>query len=190
MSLRITGKHMDIGDSLRGKIEDRISAAVSKFFDGGFSGKVTIEKTSGQFKTDCTVHLDTGIALQASGNEHDAVASFEAAAERIEKRLRRYKRRLKDHHGQNGVQNLQDFAYTVMEAPQEEQEVPEDYSPAIVAEITKTVSTQTVAMAVMQLDLTDEPVHLFKNASNGAVNVVYRRNDGNIGWIDPSSAKS
>lgn len=190
MSLRITGKHMDIGDSLRGRIEDRISAAVAKFFDGGFSGQVVIEKRGNIFRTDCNVHLDTGIALQSTGKEHDATASFDAAAERVEKRLRRYKRRLKDHHSNAAASAPYDAAYTVMAPIEDEEEIPTDYNPVIIAETTKPVVTLTVAMAVMQLDLSDEPVQVFKNAANGAVNVVYRRNDGNIGWIDPSSQTS
>ncbi len=186
MSLRITGLHMDIGDSLRGRIEDRIDNAVAKYFDGGFSGHVTIEKFSSGFRTDCLINLDTGMMLQATGQEHDPTASFNAAAERIEKRLRRYKRRLKDHHTKAEVP--QDAAYVIMESPEEEEEIATDFAPVIIAESSTSIRTQTVAMAVMQLDLMDGPVHLFKNAANGGLNVVYRRGDGNIGWIDPEAA--
>lgn len=186
MNLRITGLHMELGDSLRARIEDRINDAVSKYFDGGFSGHVNVEKTATGFQSECLINLDTGMMLQATGREKDATASFDAAAERIEKRLRRYKRRLKDHHAH--AETPQDAAYMVMQSPEEEEEIPSDFSPAIIAETSTTIRTQTVAMAVMQLDLMDGPVHLFKNAVNGAVNIVYRRNDGNIGWIDPSTA--
>jgi ribosomal subunit interface protein len=176
---------MELGDSLRNRIEDRINDAVSKYFDGGFGGHVYVEKTASGFRSECLINLDTGMMLQASGQEMDATASFDAAAERIEKRLRRYKRRLKDHHTNAGAQ--QDAAYMIMQSPEEEEEIATDFNPIIIAESTTTIRTQTVAMAVMQLDLMDGPVHLFKNAANGAVNIVYRRNDGNIGWIDPSS---
>ncbi|MEM7299861.1 MAG: ribosome-associated translation inhibitor RaiA [Pseudomonadota bacterium] len=190
MSLRISGKHMDVGDALRSRIDSDISAAVEKYFDGGFSGHVTIEKQSGVFETDCALHLDTGMILQARGKEHDPIASFEAAYTRVEKRLRRYKRRLKDHHANAGTSKQEEFAYTVMAAPEEEEEVPTDFSPAVIAETKKKVNTQTVAMAVMQLDLMDEPVHIFRNAGNGTINMVYRRSDGNIGWVDPSSLEN
>lgn len=188
MSFRITGLHMDIGDSLRGRINDRIHDAVGKYFDGGFSGHVTVEKLNSTFRTECLINLDTGMMLQATGQESDATASFDAAAERIEKRLRRYKRRLKDHHSK--AEMPQDAAYVVMESPEEEEEMPTDFSPVIIAESSTSIRTQTVAMAVMQLDLMDGPVHLFKNAGNGSLNVVYRRTDGNIGWIDPTAVNS
>jgi len=186
MALRISGKHMDIGESLNARIEDRISEAVDKYFGHGFSGRVTMEKQGSFFTTDITLHLDSGIDLQASARENDPHASFDKAGERIEKRLRRYKRRLKDHY--NGQTNDgAAAAYTVMSMPDENEEVAEDFAPTVVAESSLTVRTQTVAMAVMQLELMDQPVNVFKNAANGSVNVVYRRSDGNIGWVDPSS---
>ncbi len=185
MSLRISGKNMDIGDTLRERIEYRIDEAVSKFFDGGYSGHVTVEKSGSGFGCDCMVHLDTGIILQATANMGNATACFDAAAERVEKRLRRYKRRLKDHHN-NASRDIGDAAYVVMEAPEADEEIPENFSPVTIAESSKQILLQSVADAVMQLDLTDEPVIVFTNASNNQVNVVYRRSDGNIGWIDPA----
>jgi ribosomal subunit interface protein len=186
MNLRITGKNMDIGDSLRQKIEDRIDEAVSKYFDGGYSGHVTVEKSGSGFNCDCMVHLDTGIVLQAKADMGDAIACFDAAAERVEKRLRRYKRRLKDHHNNRNSRSMGDASYVVMESPEPEMEIPENFSPVTIAESSKQIRTQSVADAVMQLDLTDEPVIVFTNAANDQVNVVYRRSDGNIGWIDPA----
>ncbi|MCY6382778.1 ribosome hibernation-promoting factor, HPF/YfiA family [Hoeflea prorocentri] len=190
MSLRVSGKHMEIGETFRTRIEDRIGDAVTKYFDGGFSGQVTVEKSGSRFSTDCLVHLDTGASLQATGQAQEPQASFDAAAERVEKRLRRYKRRLKDHHAGNHA-NSAEVAYRVMDSgPQDEEEVPEDYAPAIVAESSKIIKTMTVAGAVMALDMTDNPVFVFRNAGNNEVNVVYRRNDGNIGWIDTADIKS
>lgn len=186
MTLRISGKHMDVGDSLKGKIEDRINDAVDKYFGHGFSGHVNLEKQGAFFVCDCMLRLDSGVTLQASGKETDAHASFDRAAERIEKRLRRYKRKLKDHHHKNADDDRA-AAYAVMTTPDEDEEVEEDFAPLVVAESSVTVRTQTVAMAVMQLEMMDEPVNVFKNAANGTVNVVYRRSDGNIGWVDPSS---
>lgn len=188
MSLRISGKHMNIGDALSERIQDRIGEAVAKYFDGGFSGQVTIEKSTRGFDCDCAVHLDTGVVLQASAKSHDATASFEDAADRIEKRLRRYKRRLKDHHANQRSPQADEAAYTVMSAPDEEEEVAEDFAPVVVAEMSTSIRLQSVAQAVMQLDLTDKPVIVFTNAANGRINVVYRRTDGNVGWIDPAKA--
>ena len=188
MSLRISGKHMDVGEALTGRIEDRIGDAVEKYFGHGFSGHVTMEKQGSFFIADCLLNLDSGVTLQASAREPDAHASFEKAAERIEKRLRRYKRKLKDHHSNGGTPEQISAAYTVMSTPADDEEVGEDFAPLVVAEGATSVRTQTVAMAVMQLELMDEPVNVFKNAANGSVNIVYRRSDGNVGWIDPAAA--
>jgi ribosomal subunit interface protein len=187
MTLRISGKQMDIGDSLKGKIEDRINFAVEKYFGHGFNGRVTMEKQGSFFICDCLLNLDSGITLQTSAREADAHVSFDRAADRIEKRLRRYKRKLKDHHPGNAAEDQSAVAYSVMSTPDEDEEITEDFSPLVVAESSKTVRTQTVAMAVMQLELMDQPVNVLKNAASGDVNVVYRRADGNIGWVDPSS---
>jgi ribosomal subunit interface protein len=187
MSLRISGKHMEIGDAFRTRIEDRIGEAVDKYFDGGFTGHVTVEKAGSRFSADCLVHLDTGTVLQATGAAKEPQSAFDAAAERVEKRLRRYKRRLKSHHIGNGEAAM-DIAYRVMEPlGDSEDDVPDDYAPAIVAESSVSLRTMSVASAVIQLDMKDNPVFVFRNAGNDQVNIVYRRPDGNIGWIDPSS---
>jgi ribosomal subunit interface protein len=183
MSLQITGKHMNIGESLSQRIEDRIADAVAKYFDGGYAGHVTLEKAGNAFECDCTVHLDTGVVLQATARGHEPVACFDDASERIEKRLRRYKRKLKDHRQQSRL--IGQAIYTVVAAPQEEDEIAEDYAPVTVAESATELNTLTVAQAVMELDLTDRPLVVFTNAANGNTNVVYWRSDGNIGWIDP-----
>jgi ribosomal subunit interface protein len=186
MSLRISGKHMEIGDAFRTRIEGRIGEAIDKYFDGGFSGRVNVIKSGSRFTADCMIHLDSGMELQATGDAQEPTAAFEAAADRFEKRLRRYKRRLKSHGpGANG--NATDIAYTVVAAvADDEEEVPEDYAPAIVAESTVALRTMSVASAVIELDTKDSPVFVFRNAGNDHVNIVYRRADGNIGWIDPS----
>lgn len=191
MSVRVSGKHMEIGDTFRSRIEDAIQGAVGKYFDGGFSSQVTVEKSGSRFTADCKVHLDTGIVLQASGEAQEPQVSFDISADRIEKRLRRYKRRLKDHHNGNGQDAFAEVAYRVVtSSPEDDEELPSDYAPAVVAESSKQLRTMTVASAVMALDLTDDPVLIFKNAGNNALNVVYRRNDGNIGWIDAASTNS
>jgi ribosomal subunit interface protein len=188
MSLRISGKHMELGDSFRSQISSRIGNAIDKYFDGGFSGNVVVEKSGSRYAADCNLHLDSGVMLQAEGQAQDPQGAFEKAFERIEKRLRRYKRKLKDRH----VDQVQpdDISYRVMESVSEEDdiEVSADYAPAIVAESTVALKTMSVAAAVMELDMKDSPVFVFRNASNKHVNIVYRRNDGNIGWIDSSAA--
>ena len=186
MNLRISGKHMDIGDAFRERIEARIGEAVDKYFDGGFSGRVTVEKSGSRYAADCVIHIDTGLVLQGTGQAQEPQAAFDAAAERIEKRLRRYKRRLKSHNTCSDRET--DIAYRVM-APvaEDEDEVPEDYAPAVVAESRMTLRTMSVASAVIELDTKDSPVYVFRNAGNDQVNIVYRRPDGNIGWIDASA---
>jgi ribosome hibernation promoting factor len=185
MGLQISGKNLDIGEALRTHVEGRIGDAVEKYFDGGFAGHVTVEREGSGFKADCTLHLDTGIVLQARGKSQEVYQSFDQAAERIEKRLRRYKRRLKEHHAHR-PEAAESAASYIIAAPDEDGEVAADDSPAIIAEETTNLDTMTVGRAVMTMDLTDAPVLVFRNAAHGGVNVVYRRADGHIGWVDPS----
>lgn len=189
MSLRIAGKHMDIGESFRGRIDGRVNEMVGKYFGGRFSGHVTMLKDGSRFSADCMVNLDSGMTLQAAGEGHEPTAAFELAADRLETRLRRYKSRLKAHPAGAGNESV-DISYRVM-APlaEEEEEMAADYSPAIVAELSLALKTMSVASAVIELDTKESPVFVFRNAGNQEINIVYRRPDGNIGWIDPSSAK-
>lgn len=190
MGVRVSGKHMEIGDSFRQRIEDRVGQTVTKYFEGGYSGQVTVEKSGSRFAADYRVHLDTGVVLHAAGQANDPQASFDAAAERIEKRLRRYKHKLKDHHSGNSNGLPAEIAYTVMDAvPDEDDEISEDFAPTIVAESSKSIRTMSVASAVIALDMTDEPLVMFRSPGKQQLNIVYRRNDGNIGWIDASSLK-
>lgn len=186
MSLQISGKHMNIGDTLTARIQDRLDEAVSKYFPGGYRGHVTLEKQGSRFACECIIHLDSSADLQGTSNDVDPTAAFETAADKIEKRLRRYKRRLKDHHGNAAKAARAEAAYAIVEAPAEEEEMPEEYNPVIIAESLTSIETQSVAEAVMKLDLIDTPVVVFNNAGNGKTNVVYRREDGNIGWVDPT----
>ena len=190
MKLRISGKHMDIGDAFRTRITDRVGEAIGKYFDRGFSGHVTVIKSGSRYSADCMIRLDSGASLQATGDAQDPTLAFEAAADRLETRLRRYKRRLKSHNSGNGNGEITDIAYTVM-APlaDDDEEIPEDFAPAIVAESTMTLQTMSVASAVIELDTKESPVFVFRNAGNDQLNIVYRRPDGNIGWIDPSTTK-
>lgn len=190
MSVRVTGKHMDIGDSFRTRITGQINDAIAKYFDGGFSSQVLVEKAGARFSADCKIHLDSGANLHAEGKANDPQVAFESAFERIEKRLRRYKRKLRDHHHGENRAAATEIPYTVMEGgADEEEEVQENFAPAIVAETTKKLANMTVATAVMALDMTDEPLLLFRKPGSSELNIVYRRNDGNIGWIDSANIK-
>ncbi|MEO1103296.1 MAG: ribosome-associated translation inhibitor RaiA [Pseudomonadota bacterium] len=187
MSLTIAGRNMDVGNALRQRIEDRVSDSVEKYFDGNHSGQVTMSKSGAGFASDCVLHLDTGIILRASATAGDATHAFEQAADKIDKRLRRYKRRLKAHHHGNQTEQLEAMATEVVIAtPDEEEELEANYAPLVVAETPTKIKTMTVGMAVLELDLSDAPVLMFMNAANETLNVVFRRSDGNVGWIDPS----
>lgn len=186
MSLRISGKNMDIGDSLRMSATTRIEDIVSKYFDGGYDGHITLFHEGDGFRADSVLHLDTGIVLRAGGTAGDATSAFEESAEHIEKRLRRYKRKLKNHHHQASAE-ADIVANYVLALPDEHDEVEEDYSPAIIAESTSGLRTLSVGEAVMELDLSSAEVIVFRHAGHNGVNVVYRRPDGNVGWVDPSA---
>jgi ribosomal subunit interface protein len=186
MPFRISGKNMDIGEALRARVQARITEALGKFFDGGYSGHVTVGKDGFGFRTECAIHLDSGTTLHTEASAADAYASADQAALRVEKRLRRYKQRLKDHHAGRGNGAGVDATSYVLAAPEEdpEQEVT-DYNPVIIAESTTTMRQLSVSEAVMELDLTGAPVVVFRHAGSGRTNLVYRRPDGHIGWIDP-----
>jgi ribosomal subunit interface protein len=194
MSLRISGKNLDVGEALRGQAEERVAAAVSKYYEGGYQGHVTVDKDGSAFRTDGVLHLSSGITLEASATAHDPYASLDKMAERIEKRLRRYKRRLKDRSSANGRDVGIEIPSYVIAAPDDDIEdfdgVAAGDNPVIVAESTKSLHVRTVGDAVAELDLTGAPVVVFRHAGNGRMNIVYRRGDGNIGWIDPPASLS
>jgi len=186
--LRVSGKNVDLGEALRTRIAERMDEIVRKYFDGGYDGHVTVSPEGSGFQTECSVHLSTGIMLQTTATAQEAPASFDQAADRIERRLRRYKRKLKGRHAAD--QPAIEAASYVLAAPADEEEVPADYHPLVIAEAPTRIRTLTVGMAVMELDLTEAPVVVFRNAAHGGVNVVYRRADGNVGWVDPELAKA
>ena len=195
MPLRISGRNLDIGEALRGRIGDRVAEALGKYFDGGYSGHLTVGKDGFGFRTECVIHLDSGIVLQAEALAADAYVSADQAAVRIEKRLRRYKRRLKDHAGRARADTLAPDL-TALEAPSyviaapdhdEEDDVADGFTPVIIAESTTAFRSLSVSEAVQELDMTGAPVLVFRHAGHGRVNIVYRRADGHLGWIDPPS---
>lgn len=190
MTIQIAGRHMDVGNALQERITDGLEAAVTKYFDRSFDGSVTVEKRGHEILTDCTVHLPSGIVLQSSGNASDAYASLEDSLDKMEKRVRRYHRRLKDHHKRAPMPSEPANAF-ILKGPSEE-ETTEDKgdAPLIVAESASDVKTMSVSEAVMQLELSDTPAVLFRNVKHSGLNMVYRREDGNIGWVDPAGHSS
>ncbi len=187
MHLQISGKNIDVGSALRTQVDERLTGALKKYFDGGWSAQVTVEREGTGFRTECRVHLDSGIDLKARGQAGDAYLSFDQAADRLEKRLRRYKRRLKDHHGEGAGEPLAAIDYTIaaeVEESDDESAAIED-NPVVIAETQTNIRWMTVGMAVMAMDLAEAPVMVFRNTANGRLNIVYRRADGNIGWMDP-----
>lgn len=189
--LRVSGKNLDMGEAMRQHVETRVNSTIGKYFDGAVNGHVVVEREGSGFRADCTLHLSSGITLQAEGRAQEPYLSFEQAADRIEKRLRRYKRRLKDHHtaranGQAGGGDAT-FAHYVLEAPQSTEEEAVVYAPVVIAERNAKLREMPVAQAVEELDYSGVPVIVFRHGGNGRVNVVYRRPDGNVGWIDPGA---
>lgn len=186
MTLRVSGKNMDVGDALRSKAESHFDGVIKKYFDGGYTGHLTLEKEGSGFNAACMVHLDTGAVLQAGAYGGDAISAYELLSTTVEKRLRRYNRRLKQHRRHTNGEDVLEAQSYVLASPEDSEELAEDYSPPVIAETTKSLRPMSVEEAVMELDLTQADVVMFRHAGHGGLNVVYRRADGNIGWIDPA----
>ncbi|MEO1475094.1 MAG: ribosome-associated translation inhibitor RaiA [Pseudomonadota bacterium] len=200
MHIQIAGKNLDLGNSLKTRIEAGLEAAVTKYFDRPSEGHVTVSKDGYQTVVDCSVHLPSGIVLQAQGAAAEPYAALEEALDKMEKRVRRYKRRLKDHHrpGRTPMPSEELPAFVLQSLDEEAGDVNDeaapngaDEQPLIIAEMAETLRTMSVSEAVMQLELSEAPVVFFRHASLDRLNLVYRRPDGNIGWVDPAqSAKT
>ncbi|MGE0829365.1 MAG: ribosome-associated translation inhibitor RaiA [Hyphomonadaceae bacterium] len=198
MRVQVAGRQIDVGDALRTRISDELSTGISKFFNRTGEAFVTVGKNGVGMEVDCTLHLDSGITLQSQGHGGDAHAAFSDALTKLEKRVRRYKGRLRNHHADNKSPLPAEAASAYVLAPLNDanEAEPEDGAagmvegdhPLVIAETEVSVRTMPVSMAVMQLDLAEAPALLFRNAGHGGLNVVYRRPDGNIGWIDPKRA--
>ncbi|HEX2655925.1 MAG TPA: ribosome-associated translation inhibitor RaiA [Xanthobacteraceae bacterium] len=188
MSFRVSGKNIAIGEALRERVSSRITQSLSKYFDGGFSGHVTVDKEAFGFRTECVIHLDSGTILHTEAMATDAYESADQAAIRLEKRLRRYKRRLKEHPARRSNGKPQEPiapSYVIAApSPDADHEVT-GFEPVIIAESTTALRQFSVSEAVMELDMTGAPVVVFRHAGHGRINLVYRRPDGHIGWIDP-----
>ncbi|MCW2573662.1 MAG: Sigma 54 modulation protein/ribosomal protein [Frankiales bacterium] len=188
MGLRVSGKNFSIGESLRGHVHERIENAAAKYFDGSVTGHVVVDHEGSGYRTDCMLHLASGMTLHSEGRAHEPYASFEQAADRLEARLRRYKTRLKGHHGTHAStqpMNAETVSDYTIEPPGPDHAEEETYHPAVIAETTRALKEQPVSEAVRDLDLSGAPVLIFKHSTSGRVNIVYRRPDGNIGWLDP-----
>lgn len=189
MAIQITGKNIDLGSALRSYVSEKLENAFEKYGSRGLSANVFIEKEHGQFLTTCTVHLASGLSLQSNGAADDAHLSVDEAMDRLEKRLRRYKRRLKNHHAASAPVDTTPFTaadYVLRPNEDEDESADHEVAPTIVAETRLAIHELSVGDAVMAMDLADKPFLIFKNASHGHLNVVYRRDDGHIGWIDPA----
>lgn len=185
MTLRVSGKSVDVGEALRAKAQAHIRGVVGKYFDGGYEGHLTLEHEGSGFLADCVLHLDSGATLQSSAHGGDAVSAYELMALQIEKRLRRYNRKLKTQRRRTDGEDVVAASY-VLAAPDHDEELAEDFAPPVIAETTSNLRRMSVGEAVMELDLSQSDVVMFRHAGHGGLNVVYRRADGNIGWIDPA----
>lgn len=190
MTIQVTGKNIDTSEAFQIYVIDKIVDVLEKYIGPDLGGHVRIEKERGRFRTSCSIRLRTGLLVEVTGNGPDAYISADQAIDRLEKRVRRYKRRLKNHHGSNsGVKIGNDSPardYLVDLSDDDTFDAAIDDIPVIVTEAERTVRELPVTEAVLQLDLTDQPFLVFRNAAHGGVNIVYRRPDGQIGWIDPS----
>lgn len=187
MRYQISGKQIDIGEALQTHVRDQLGAAVAKYAERPTDAHVIFSKNASEFACEAIVHLSTGLTAQASAKAHEIYGAFDACCEKMEKQLRRYKRRLKDHHRERAepVELFGASSYILAANGEEVESEPESLQPIIVAEMETQIPSLSVGEAVMQMELAGAPVLVFRKEGKETVNVVYRRDDGNIGWIDP-----
>jgi len=197
MQVQVSGKHVEVGEALRTRVSDDLNTTIGKYFDRGGAADVVVTKDGYAFRVDCSLHLVSGQYLQSHGTGDDAHAAFGIALNKIETRVRRYKNKLKSHSAQATAKQAETAAFYVLRAPDDDET--DDWGEAnghapptgmIIAETEEALKTMTVSMAVMELDLTESRTIVFRNAAHGGLSVVYRRPDGNIGWIDPERTQS
>jgi ribosomal subunit interface protein len=189
MQLTVKGKQLDVGDALRTHVAESLEAVVGKYFNSSIEATVVISREAHLFTADIVVHAGRNIVLHSAFEATEPYPAFDQACERIAKRLRRYKRRLKERHPGGEPEVSIPARYQILEAERETGEPveAEDGQPVVVAEMETRVETLTVSEAVMRLELSERPALLFRNGGNGGLNLVYRRKDGNIGWVDPQA---
>jgi ribosomal subunit interface protein len=185
MKITVTGKQIDVGDFLRSHVETTATAIVEKFFEKAIEAHVVFCREAHLVRADLSVHARRGLMLQSSAAAIDPYAAFDSAADRLSERLRRYKRRLRKHHGKSREEPATAYVLAPEPAAAEEEASPAEDAPLVIAEMPTTIPTASVSEAVMLLDLSDAPALLFRNSAHGTLNLVYRRGDGNIGWVDP-----
>jgi ribosomal subunit interface protein len=193
MQIEITGKHIDLGPSLKEKITESLTKVVHKYFNDAVDSRVTVEKKNHLVSIHLEVHIGRNIILRTTESESDPYTALEQSIHKLEKNLRRYKERLKAHHSNHDISKEEKaMQYTLggsYRNMEETEETKEHAQPAIVAETTTYIPHLSVSEAVMRLDLSDSHAFLFKNKSHGHLNLVYVRKDGNIGWVDPEGNK-
>ena len=187
MRYQISGRQIDIGNALQTHVEEELGESVRKYAERPTDAQIIFSKSAHEFACEATVHLSTGLTAQAKAKAPEIYAAFDLCNEKMEKQLRRYKRRLKDHHRTRSrpVEVSGASAYILAAEEGAETEEPETLQPVIVAEMETKIPSLSVGEAVMQMELAGVPVLLFRNEGKAGLNVVYRRDDGNIGWIDP-----
>ncbi|MGH6986097.1 MAG: ribosome hibernation-promoting factor, HPF/YfiA family [Caulobacteraceae bacterium] len=199
MQVQISGKHMAVGEALRSRVGEEITTSIAKYFErGGLNAEVVVSRERQGFRIDCEVTLATGQQLQSHGQGADPRSALDQALGKLETRIRRYKRRLTSHTPAAAAKAAEMAASYILRAPEDENEEEHWQSAAggqpppamIIAETQSALKTMTVFMAVMELDLSEAQTIVFRNAAHGGLSVVYRRSDGNIGWIDPERTKS
>ena len=190
MLVTVTGKQIDVGDSLRRHIEVTTTAIVDKYFGNAIEAHAVFSRERHLFLAAISVHARRGVTVQCHAQSADPYAAFDDAAARLEKQLRRYKRRLRNHHKGTREGEGKEASPATDYVLAGDQEVPAspDGQPLVVAEMRTTIPRVSVSEAVMRLDLADLPALLFRNSAHGNLNLVYRRRDGNIGWVDPDLA--
>ena len=190
MRYQISGKQIDIGEALQTHVKTEMDEILSKYAGRPTEAYVVFSKSAHEYVCESVVHLSTGLNAQATGKATEIYAAFDASSEKMDKQLRRYKRRLKDHH-RDRVQpvELSDAGSYILESREETEDAgQDDVTPIIVAEMESKIPSLSVGEAVMQMEIASAPVLVFRNEKNNEVNVVYRRDDGNIGWVDPKTS--
>lgn len=189
MQIQIVSKGIDVSPALRERISARIDEMMDKYIHREGDVQVSVSKEGSGFKTVCSIHLPSGATMEGQGQAPDAYGASDEALEHVEKRLRRYKRRLKDHSQQAKAKNAAMFILEnpVREDDAEDMESTGKDEPMIISEKSSSIRTLTPGMAALELGLADTGVVVFNNAKHGGINVVFKRSDGNIGWIDPAN---
>lgn len=191
MRYQISGRQIDIGEALQTHVKAELGETVEKYAQRPTDAVVIFSRNGHEMVCEATVHLSTGLTAQAKGHAGEIYAAFESCREKMDKQLRRYKRRLRDHHDRRSrpVEFAGGSSYILAASEQPEETEPETLQPMIIAEMETKVPEVSVGEAVMQLELSGQKLLVFRNEGHGGVNVVYRRDDGNIGWIDPRNSK-